>query len=135
MEATADRVPRIGSATNLLNFSVPFLVPGGTSFVPPYYSASVAIVMPGGHHHPLYRSSAPSGPSFVDHGRLLSEFDDYGKNTKHTTGGIPRWSPTLVLVARFSAYVWQSGRDAQFSLTYGRMYHEICLFEIYPYFW
>jgi hypothetical protein len=43
---------------------------------------------------------------------------------KHTTGGIPRWSPTLVLVARFSAYVWQSGRDAQFSLTYGRM----CLF-------
>ena len=42
--------------------------------------------------------------------------------TKHTTGGIPRWSPTLVLVARFSAYVWQSGRDAQFSLTYGRMY-------------
>jgi hypothetical protein len=42
---------------------------------------------------------------------------------KHTTGGIPRWSPTLVLVARFSAYVWQSGRDAQFSLTYGRMYH------------
>ena len=39
----------------------------------------------------------------------------------HTTGGIPRWSPTLVLVARFSAYVCQSGRDAQFSLTYGRM--------------
>jgi hypothetical protein len=45
------------------------------------------------------------------------------KEQKHTTGGIPRWSPTLVLVARFSAYVWQSGRDAQFSLTYGRMYH------------
>jgi hypothetical protein len=44
------------------------------------------------------------------------------KREKHTTGGIPRWSPTLVLVARFSAYVWQSGRDAQFSLTYGRMY-------------
>ena len=44
-------------------------------------------------------------------------------NQKHTTGGIPRWSPTLVLVARFSAYVWQSGRDAQFSLTYGRMWH------------
>jgi hypothetical protein len=43
------------------------------------------------------------------------------KKSKHTTGGIPRWSPTLVLVARFSAYVWQSGRDAQFSLTYGRM--------------
>jgi hypothetical protein len=44
-----------------------------------------------------------------------------GEVQKHTTGGIPRWSPTLVLVARFSAYVWQSGRDAQFSLTYGRM--------------
>lgn len=44
---------------------------------------------------------------------------------KHTTGGIPRWSPTLVLVARFSAYVWQSGRDAQFSLTYGRMCHKV----------
>jgi hypothetical protein len=44
------------------------------------------------------------------------------KKQKYTTGGIPRWSPTLVLVARFSAYVWQSGRDAQFSLTYGRMY-------------
>jgi hypothetical protein len=43
------------------------------------------------------------------------------RRQKHTTGGIPRWSPTLVLVARFSAYVWQSGRDAQFSLTYGRM--------------
>jgi hypothetical protein len=50
--------------------------------------------------------------------------------TKHTTGGIPRWSPTLVLVARFSAYVWQSGRDAQFSLTYGRMYHD----SIYNYY-
>jgi hypothetical protein len=43
------------------------------------------------------------------------------KSQKHTTCGIPRWSPTLVLVARFNAYVWQSGRDAQFSLTYGRM--------------
>jgi hypothetical protein len=40
-------------------------------------------------------------------------------------GTFPRWSPTLVLVARFSAYVWQSGRDAQFSLTYGRMYKEL----------
>jgi endonuclease V-like protein UPF0215 family len=46
---------------------------------------------------------------------------------KHTTGGIPRWSPTLVLVARFSAYVWQSGRDAQFSLTCGRLYLTLIL--------
>jgi hypothetical protein len=57
------------------------------------------------------------------------------KRQKHTTGGIPRWSPTLVLVARFSAYVWQSGRDAQFSLTYGRMCllaekHRMCSFGI-----
>jgi hypothetical protein len=49
----------------------------------------------------------------------------WGQKPKHTTGGIPRWSPTLVLVARFSAYVWQSGRDAQFSLTYGRMYPDV----------
>jgi hypothetical protein len=51
------------------------------------------------------------------------------KMQKHTTGGIPRWSPTLVLVARFSAYVWQSGRDAQFSLTYGRMCWSIGFFQ------
>jgi hypothetical protein len=50
-----------------------------------------------------------------------------GKKQKHTTGGIPRWSPTLVLVARFSAYVWQSGRDAQFSLTYGRMCQDFAI--------
>jgi hypothetical protein len=41
---------------------------------------------------------------------------EMAKRIKHTTGGIPRWSPTLVLVARFSAYVWQSGRDARFPL-------------------
>ena len=52
---------------------------------------------------------------------------------KHTTGGIPRWSPTLVLVARFSAYVWQSGRDAQFSLTYGRMCKYRTAHNIYLY--
>jgi hypothetical protein len=58
--------------------------------------------------------------------RTLNKIVREDKNgQKHTTGGIPRWSPTLVLVARFSAYVWQSGRDAQFSLTYGRM----CLIE------
>ena len=59
------------------------------------------------------------------YGRCLhtqKEISEDVKKQKHTTGGIPRWSPTLVLVARFSAYVWQSGRDAQFSLTYGRMY-------------
>jgi hypothetical protein len=39
---------------------------------------------------------------------------------KHTTGGIPRWSLTLVLIARLSAYVWQSGRNACISL-YARL--------------
>ena len=52
------------------------------------------------------------------------------RKQKHTTGGIPRWSPTLVLVARFSAYVWQSGRDAQFSLTYGRMCSFTVVFQL-----
>jgi hypothetical protein len=56
------------------------------------------------------------------HAAVRSERCSKKKTQKHTTGGIPRWSPTLVLVARFSAYVWQSGRDAQFSLTYGRMW-------------
>jgi hypothetical protein len=57
--------------------------------------------------------------------RAFLDGSQRGKQKKHTTGGIPRWSPTLVLVARFSAYVWQSGRDAQFSLTYGRMCYKI----------
>jgi len=49
-----------------------------------------------------------------------------GKMTKHTTAGI-RWSsPTQLLIRRSKAYVWQSGRDAQYSLVCGRMY-QICL--------
>ncbi|KAG9961424.1 hypothetical protein KCU61_g5475, partial [Aureobasidium melanogenum] len=35
--------------------------------------------------------------------------------TKRTAAGIPTWSPTVVLICRSTAYVWQSGRDAQFS--------------------
>ncbi|KAH0383343.1 hypothetical protein KCU92_g5449, partial [Aureobasidium melanogenum] len=35
--------------------------------------------------------------------------------------GIPTWSPTVVLICRSTAYVWQSGRDAQFSADCGRM--------------
>ena len=61
----------------------------------------------------------PAAPSYSTNGKR--KCIDAQKAKRHTTGGIPRWSPTLVLVARFSAYVWQSGRDAQFSLTYGRM--------------
>jgi hypothetical protein len=44
----------------------------------------------------------------------------WGK-TKHTAAGIPTWSPTVVLICRSTAYVWQSGRDAQFSADCGRM--------------
>ena len=44
------------------------------------------------------------------------------KRTKHTAAGIPTWSPTVVLICRSTAYVWQSGRDAQFSADCGRMY-------------
>ena len=42
------------------------------------------------------------------------------ENTKRTAAGIPTWSPTVVLICRSTAYVWQSGRDAQFSADYGR---------------
>ena len=37
-----------------------------------------------------------------------------------TAAGIPTWSPTVVLISRSTAYVWQSGRDAQFSAACGR---------------
>ncbi|KAH0334481.1 hypothetical protein KCU81_g9453, partial [Aureobasidium melanogenum] len=37
------------------------------------------------------------------------------KDAKRTAAGIPTWSPTVVLICRSTAYVWQSGRDAQFS--------------------
>ncbi|KAG9593094.1 hypothetical protein KCU77_g6266, partial [Aureobasidium melanogenum] len=40
---------------------------------------------------------------------------------KHTAAGIPTWSPTVVLICRSTAYVWQSGRDAQCSADCGRM--------------
>ncbi|KAG9569130.1 hypothetical protein KCU77_g16291, partial [Aureobasidium melanogenum] len=39
---------------------------------------------------------------------------------KGTAAGIPTWSPTVVLICRSTAYVWQSGRDAQFSADCGR---------------
>ena len=47
------------------------------------------------------------------------------KKEKHTTVGIRWWSPTQLLVYRSEACVWQSGRDAQFSSVYGRMYHNL----------
>ncbi|KAG9548680.1 hypothetical protein KCU77_g20134, partial [Aureobasidium melanogenum] len=42
------------------------------------------------------------------------------KIEKRTAAGIPTWSPTVVLICRSTAYVWQSGRDAQFSADCGR---------------
>ncbi|KAF1356408.1 hypothetical protein BDV97DRAFT_403818 [Delphinella strobiligena] len=42
------------------------------------------------------------------------------KRIGRTAAGIPTWSPTVVLISRSTAYVWQSGRDAQFSAAYGR---------------
>ncbi|KAG9634316.1 hypothetical protein KCU95_g15389, partial [Aureobasidium melanogenum] len=44
---------------------------------------------------------------------------DKNKNIR-TAAGIPTWSPTVVLICRSTAYVWQSGRDAQFSADCGR---------------
>ncbi|KAH0385586.1 hypothetical protein KCU92_g3417, partial [Aureobasidium melanogenum] len=38
-----------------------------------------------------------------------------------TAAGIPTWSPTVVLICRSTAYVWQSGRDAQFSADCGQV--------------
>jgi hypothetical protein len=52
------------------------------------------------------------------------------RNTKRTAAGIPTWSPTVVLICRSTAYVWQSGRDAQFSADYGRTYPIIELMSI-----
>ncbi|KAG9512484.1 hypothetical protein KCU67_g12154, partial [Aureobasidium melanogenum] len=44
---------------------------------------------------------------------------EYVTGTKRTAAGIPTWSPTVVLICRSTAYVWQSGRDAQFSADCG----------------
>jgi hypothetical protein len=44
------------------------------------------------------------------------------KNIQHTTLGI-RWSsPTQLLIQPSLAYLWESGRDPEFSSGYGRMY-------------
>jgi len=43
---------------------------------------------------------------------------------KHTTVSIRWWSPTQLLIDRSKACLWQSGRDAEFSLVCGRMYEQ-----------
>ncbi|KEQ70038.1 hypothetical protein M436DRAFT_55047, partial [Aureobasidium namibiae CBS 147.97] len=50
---------------------------------------------------------------------------------KRTAAGIPTWSPTVVLICRSTAYVWQSGRDAQFSADCGRTCNQLCSLRIY----
>ncbi|KAG9994044.1 hypothetical protein KCU78_g18625, partial [Aureobasidium melanogenum] len=41
------------------------------------------------------------------------------------------WSPTVVLICRSTAYVWQSGRDAQFSADCGRTCQKSYQLHIY----
>ncbi|KAH0359212.1 hypothetical protein KCU65_g10077, partial [Aureobasidium melanogenum] len=55
------------------------------------------------------------------HGEALAQSRwRFGKRyAKRTAAGIPTWSPTVVLICRSTAYVWQSGRDAQFSADCG----------------
>ncbi|KEQ83712.1 hypothetical protein M438DRAFT_20124 [Aureobasidium pullulans EXF-150] len=48
------------------------------------------------------------------------------QKAKRTAAGIPTWSPTVVLICRSTAYVWQSGRDAQFSADCGRTWKRGC---------
>ncbi|KAK1845491.1 hypothetical protein CCHR01_11866 [Colletotrichum chrysophilum] len=43
------------------------------------------------------------------------------ENQKHTTPGIRRSSPTRLLLQPSLAYLWESGRDPEFSNGYGRM--------------
>ena len=50
----------------------------------------------------------------------LIERSEAKRRAKRTAAGIPTWSPTVVLICRSTAYVWQSGRDAQFSADCGR---------------
>ncbi|KAG9668050.1 hypothetical protein KCU99_g9956, partial [Aureobasidium melanogenum] len=48
-----------------------------------------------------------------------------------TAAGIPTWSPTVVLICRSTAYVWQSGRDAQFSADCGRTWRTRWIVNLY----
>ena len=52
------------------------------------------------------------------------------KTSTHTTAGIRWWSPTQLLINRSQVCVWQSGRDAQYSWVYGRMWVKRLLIPI-----
>ncbi|CAL3965894.1 unnamed protein product [Diplocarpon coronariae] len=49
--------------------------------------------------------------------------------------GIRWWSPTQLLICRSEACVWQSGRDAQFSSVYGRMWQRPSLNNLMKVAW
>jgi hypothetical protein len=68
-----------------------------------------------------------NSPSVIQVRKKL--YREQKENTKHTAAGIPTWSPTVVLICRSTAYVWQSGRDAQFSADCGRM----CLIRLFAF--
>ncbi|KAG9557291.1 hypothetical protein KCU71_g10964, partial [Aureobasidium melanogenum] len=63
-------------------------------------------------NHVEYADEAGQSQSYLK--QELNGLEDDQK-AKHTAAGIPTWSPTVVLICRSTAYVWQSGRDAQFS--------------------
>jgi len=50
---------------------------------------------------------------------------------KHTAASIRWWSPTQLLIGRSKACLWQSGRDADYSLVYGRMYQKMEQYILY----
>ena len=71
------------------------------------------------HVEDIPKAFADSGRKNKD-GRDIKGDNREAKGTKRTAAGIPTWSPTVVLICRSTAYVWQSGRDAQFSADCGR---------------
>ena len=59
----------------------------------------------------------------IDRGDKKGQEKEVNKKTKHTAPGIRWWSPTQLLVWRLGAYLWESGRDPEFSTIYGRMWY------------
>ena len=79
---------------------------------------------------PSIEISLPSAPKSGNYAHLT--YHQKRKREKiHTTAGIRWWSPTQLLICRSEACVWQSGRDAQFSSVYGRMYQLFDCFNPY----
>ncbi|KAK1659321.1 hypothetical protein BDP55DRAFT_756722 [Colletotrichum godetiae] len=61
-------------------------------------------------------------PNIHRHPPLRKHQNTSKRSQKHTTPGI-RWSsPTQLLIRPSLAYLWESGRDPEFSNGYGRMW-------------